>query len=148
MEPSHYNFDTKKKTEILVELKYWRPISLLCTDYKILTKPLSNRIKEILPNIISIEQSCSVPQRTIFNNLFLIGNLIKYKTEKTDNFYLIQIDQEKAFDKIDRPFLFKTMEKLGISKTFINFIEILYKQNIDNNKQRFFIWKCSYVKRT
>ena len=55
--------------------------------------------------------------------------MIKYKTEKTDNFYLIQIDQEKAFDKIDRPFLFKTMEKLGISKTFINFIEILYKQN-------------------
>ena len=55
--------------------------------------------------------------------------MIKYKTEKTDNFYLIQIDQEKAFDKIYRPFLFKTMEKLGISKTFINFIEILYKQN-------------------
>ena len=55
--------------------------------------------------------------------------MIKYKTEKTDNFYLIQIDQEKAFDKIDRPFLFKTMEKLGISKTLINFIEILYKQN-------------------
>ena len=55
--------------------------------------------------------------------------MIKYKTEKNDNFYLVQIDQEKAFDKIDRPFLFKTMEKLGISKTFINFIEILYKQN-------------------
>ena len=125
-----------KKTENLEELKYWRPISLLCTDYKILTKILSNRIREILPNIISIEQNCSVPQRTIFNNLFLIRDLIKYKTEKNDNFYLVQIDQEKAFDKIDRPFLFKTMEKLGISKTFINFIEILYKQNtstITNN---------------
>ena len=125
-----------KKTENLEELKYWRPISLLCTDYKILTKILSNRIKEILANIISIEQNCSVPQRTIFNNLFLIRDLIKYKTEKNDTFYLVQIDQEKAFDKIDRPFLFKTMEKLGISKTFINFIEILYKQNtstITNN---------------
>lgn len=55
--------------------------------------------------------------------------MIKYKTEKNDNFYLVQIDQEKAFDKIDRPFLFKTMKKFGISKTFINFIETLYKQN-------------------
>ena len=116
-----------KKTED--ELKYWRPISLLCTDYKILTKILSNGINKILPNIISIEQNCSVPQRTIFNNLFLIRDLIKYKTEENDNFYLVQIDQEKVFDKIDRPFLFKTMEKLGISRTFINFIEILYKQN-------------------
>ena len=71
-----------KKTENLEELKYWRPISLLCTDYKILTKILSNRIKEILANIISIEQNCSVPQRTIFNNLFLIRDLIKYKTKK------------------------------------------------------------------
>ena len=31
------------------------------------------------------------------------------------HFYLRQIDQEKAFDKIDRPFLFETMQKLGFS---------------------------------
>ena len=114
-----------KQTQNLEELKYWRPISLLCTDYKILTKILSNRLKEILPDIISIEQNCSVPQRTIFNKLFLIRDLIKYTTEKNNNFYLLQIDQEKAFDKIDRPFLFKSMEKLGFSETFINFIEVL-----------------------
>ena len=59
----------------------------------------------------------------------MIRDLIKYKTGKNDNFYLLQIDQEKAFDKIDRPFPFKTMKKFGISKTFINFIETLYKQN-------------------
>ena len=46
------------------------------------------------------------------------------------------IDQEKAFNKIDRPFLFQTMEKLGFSKNYIEFIEILYKENnfiISNN---------------
>ena len=118
-----------KQTEKLDELKYWRPISLLCSDYKILTKILSNRLKQIMPEIISLEQNCSVPQRTIFNNLFLIRDLIKYTTEKNNKFYLLQIDQEKAFDKIDRRFPFKTMEKLGLSKTFIKFIEIIYKQN-------------------
>ena len=118
-----------KQTENLDELKYWRPISLLCSDYKILTKILSNRLKQIMPEIISLEQNCSVPQRTIFNNLFLIRDLIKYTTEKNNKFYLLQIDQEKAFDKIDRRFPFKTMEKLGLSKTFIKFIEIIYKQN-------------------
>ena len=102
-----------KQTEKLNSLKYWRLISLLCTDYKILTKILSNRLKQILPDIISQEQNCSIPQRTIFNNLFLIRDLIKYQKEKKNKFYLLQIDQEKAFDKIDRPFLFQTMEKLG-----------------------------------
>ena len=42
-------------------LKYWRPISLLCVDYKILTKTLSNRLKYILPQIISEEQN-NIPQ--------------------------------------------------------------------------------------
>ena len=82
-----------------------------------------------MPEIISLEQNCSVPQRTIFNNLFLTRDLIKYTTKKNNKFYLLQIDQEKAFDKIDRPFLFQTMGKLGLPKTFINFIEILYRQN-------------------
>ena len=81
--------------------KYWRPISLLCTDYKILTKILANRLKHILPEIISEEQSCSIPNRTIFNNLFLTRDIITYTKEKKNHFYLLQIDQEKAFDKID-----------------------------------------------
>ena len=69
-----------------------------------LTKILANRLKQILPDIISKEQNYSVPQRTIFNNLFLIRDLIKYQKEKKNKFYLLQIDQQKAFDKIDRPF--------------------------------------------
>ena len=39
------------------------------------------------------------------------------------------MDQEKAFDEIDRPFLFKTMEKLDLSKTYIEFINKPYKDN-------------------
>ena len=64
------------------KLKYWRPISLLCNDYKILTKILANRIKTILPEVISEEQTCSIPTRTIFNNTFLIRDAInKEKTQ-------------------------------------------------------------------
>ena len=39
------------------------------------------------------------------------------------------MDQEKAFDEIDRSFLFKTMEKLDLSKTYIKFINKHYKDN-------------------
>ena len=98
-------------------------------DYKILTKILSNRLKTILPHIISEEQNCSVPRRTIFNNLFLIRDTIKFSKEKNIKFYLLQIDQEKPFDKVDHDFLYKTMEKMGFWNTFIKFIQILYKNN-------------------
>ena len=89
--------------------------SLLCEDYKILTKILANRLKYILPDIISTEQNWSIPNRTIFDNLFVIRDIITYTKQKNNHFYLLQIDQEKAFDKIDRTFLYKTMEKMGFS---------------------------------
>ena len=92
-------------------------------------------MKQILPDIISQEQNCTIPEQTIFNNLFLIRDLIKYTKEKKNKFYLLQIDQEKAFDKFDRPFLFQTTEKPGFSKN-VKFIEVLYKGNksvISNN---------------
>ena len=63
-------------------LKNWRPISLLCVDYKMLTKILANRLKYILPDIISTEQNCSIPNRTIFDNLFLIRDIISYTKKK------------------------------------------------------------------
>ena len=110
-------------------LKYWRPISLLCVDYKILTKILANRLRHILPQIISEEQNCSIPNRTIFSNLFLIRDMITYTKQKNNHLYLLQIDQKKAFNKIDRNFLCKTLEKIGISSLFINFLKILYTQN-------------------
>ena len=104
-------------------LKYWKLISLLCIDYKILRKILANRLKYILPQIISEEQNCSIPNRTIFNNLFLIRDIITYTKQKNNHLYLLQIDQEKAFDNVERNFLYKTLEKIAIPPLFINFLK-------------------------
>ena len=47
-------------------LKNWRPISLLNLDYKIGSKALSLRLSKVLEAIIDSDQSCSVPNRSIF----------------------------------------------------------------------------------
>ena len=44
---------------------------------------------------------------------------MKYTKEKSSHFYLLQIDQEKPFNKIDGTFLYKTMEKMGMSPIFV-----------------------------
>ena len=79
----------------LDKLKYWRPVSFLCLDYKILTKILANRLKKILPVIMSEEQDASIPHRTIFNNLFLTRDLIRYTKEKNIPSYILQIEPKK-----------------------------------------------------
>ena len=60
----------------LALLKNWRPVALLCTDYKLLSKVLANRLKKVLDQIIHRDQSYCVPDRSIMDNLFLMRDLI------------------------------------------------------------------------
>ena len=111
-------------------LKNWRPISLLCSDYKILTKILSNRLKPTLQHAISIEKTCGIPNRSIFSNLFTIRKIINHSNTKNINSFIISVDQEKVFDKVDREFLYQIMRKLGYSEIFIEFIKKLYQNTL------------------
>ena len=54
------------------DLKNWRPISLLCVDYKIGTRALAARLQKVLPSVLHEDQTCGVPGRSIFSNLYLI----------------------------------------------------------------------------
>ena len=84
-----------------------------------------------------MKQTCSIPDNNlllirdaiIFNNLLLIRDAIRL-TKKYNKLYILQVDQEKAFDKIDHDFLYKTMNKIGFSSKFIQFVKILYRNNI------------------
>ena len=108
------------------DLKNWRPISLLCCDYKIIAKILANRLKNTLSSIIHGEQTCAVPGRDIHANLFLTRDIIQYTEQKGIKGYILTVDQEKAFDKVDRELLFQICEKLGIGNIMIDWIRVLY----------------------
>ena len=60
------------------DLKNWRPISLLCVDYKIGTRALAAQLQKVLSLVLHKDQTCGVPGRSIFSNLYLIGDLIEY----------------------------------------------------------------------
>ena len=77
----------------------WRSISLLCVDYKIITKTITNSLLSTLNEIISSEQSAAVPGRHIYDNLFTIRDLINYSNKKHIPTYILSFDQEKALIK-------------------------------------------------
>ena len=90
-------------------LKNWRPISLLNVDYKIATKCLAGRLREVLPLVLSEDQTCGVPDRSIF----LIRDVIDYVREKNA---LINLDQEKVFDRVNQRFLQRVLEKMNSAR--------------------------------
>ena len=107
-------------------LENWRPITLLCVDYKIFTKILVRRIKPLLGRFISKEQFCSVPGKSIINCNILIRDILYYVVENDLEFAMVNLDFKQAFDKVDVRFIFKTLEAIGFSKEFINCIKMLY----------------------
>ena len=112
----------------------WRPMSLLCVDYKIITKTLINPLLPTLQEIISIEQSAAVPNRTIYNNLFTIRDIIDYTNKKKIPRYTLNFDQEKPFDKVDRNYMFICLKKMNYPQQYIELIKIIYQETFTSTK--------------
>jgi hypothetical protein len=127
-------------------LSNWRPITLLCTDYKILSKIFTIRLKRTLPDIISEEQTGGVAERKITQNLVSYRNIIEhYSSQKpaypettkvtqqpnsSQNLAIVSLDFEKAYDRLDRTFLYEVLNKLGYNKNFIQVIKTLYENTV------------------
>lgn len=111
----------------LALLKNWRPVALLCSDYKILSRALSNRLKEVLGNIIHMDQSYCVLDRNIMDNIFLIRDIIDVCNCYNVNVGVISLDQEKAFDRVNHSYLFSTLKAFGFGDGFISWLNLLYR---------------------
>ncbi|PNX99664.1 ribonuclease H, partial [Trifolium pratense] len=96
----------------------YRPISLCNVILKIITKTIANRLKTILPNIISHNQSAFIQDRLITDNTlvaFEIFHYFKY-TKKKKGFVGIKTDMAKAYDRVEWSFLQATLEAMGFPK--------------------------------
>lgn len=107
-------------------LENWRPISLMCIDYKILSKCLANRLKGVLDSIIQKEQSYCVPGRTIMDNLFVLRDIIDLSLVKKMDVGFLSVDQRKAFDFVSHDYLFNVLKAFGFGDFFISAIKLLY----------------------
>lgn len=103
-------------------LIHFRPITLCKTVYKILTKSLANRLKKVLPLIISNEQIDFILGRSILDSVIIIQELIYYVQRNESQCMLVKIGIQKAYDKANWGFLCKFMEAFGFSKKWIYLI--------------------------
>lgn len=89
-------------------MKDLRPIALCNVLYKIITKVLSNRLKEILPGIITENQSAFVPNRNITDNVLVAFELLHFMRQKkrgVEGEVALKLDVSKAYDRVNWGFL-------------------------------------------
>jgi hypothetical protein len=103
----------------------FRPISLCNITYKIITKILANRLKDVLSKIISPLQSAFVPKRSIQDNSIIAHELLHTFNLKRGKggFMFLKIDMEKAFDKMEWSLILVIMQKLGFHANWILWIK-------------------------
>ena len=132
-----------KKGKDLTDLKSWRPLSILNTDYKILTKVLSNRLKIALSEIINPDQAGYMENRFCGENTRLIADIIDYTTLNKCPCIILLADFEKAFDSIPWNFLSSCLKSYGFGPNFQKWISTIYNNTescVTNNgyQSRFF----------
>ena len=108
------------------DLKNWRPISLLCVDYKIISKLLARRMQPILEKVLDINQFCSVQGKSIINCNMIIRDIVYYINNEDEKAAFLKIDWHKAFDLVNVDFLFRVLLKMGFGENFVWLIEMLY----------------------
>ena len=122
---NHTNIVLIPKVKTPEKMSDFRPIGLYNVIYKIISKVLANRLKQILLDIISPTQSAFVPGRLITDNV-----LVAYETLHTmhsrkkgkKGSLTLKLDISKAYDRVEWPFLQGVMAKLGFPEKWINWV--------------------------
>lgn len=109
-----------------VEIANYRPISLLNTNYKIMTKALAIKLAWVAPSLIHSNQAGFVPGRNIYDQIWLTKCIIDLAEVEEQNEMIIFLDQEKAYDKIEHDYLWRILSAYKIPELFISSVKSLY----------------------
>ena len=122
----------EKKDKDKRKISNWRPISLINVDVKIGSKAIAMRLQAVLPKIIHHNQHAYVKGRTINDAVRTIDDILEYTERYGINGKMLAVDFQKAFDSVNRKFLYSTLAAFNFGPIFIQWIHTFY-QNITSS---------------
>eukprot|EP00253_Pinus_taeda_P005752 PITA_05752 len=100
----------------------FRPIALYNVIYKVISKVIANRLKPLLPGLISPEQSGYVEGRHIMDGILLSHEIIHSLQHSKQSGMLLKLDLPKAFDKLSRNYIHDMLIAFGFCPPWIRWI--------------------------
>ena len=109
-------------------MKNWRPITLLCVDYKIAAKAIANRLLAVLHLVIHTDQSCGVPVCNPNENSRLLKDIVYHANANNIGAAVLSLDQEKAFDRVESSYLHRVLKQMNFGVSFSKWVSLFYSQ--------------------
>jgi hypothetical protein len=103
----------------------YRPITLLNTDYRLLSRVLVGRIGTPMAAVVGMEQSAFLPGRCIGDSILFLQSLPALLARQSSSAVMAFLDFEKAYDTVSRAFLFKVMEVMGVGAGWLRWVRAL-----------------------
>ena len=95
-----------------MKLDQYRPISLVGSCYKIISKILSNRIKKVLPSVIDECQSAFLKDRGMLDSVLMANEIFEDIMRNKKRGLCLKVDFEKAYDSGRWEFLYDMLQRL------------------------------------
>lgn len=115
----------KSKGE-LRDVSNYRPITLLNTDYKLLSKILALRLVQVAPYLIHRDQAGFVPGRHIADQTMTATLMMDYAEATEENGIIVALDQEKAYDRVAHDYLWAVLDAYDLPASFVSMVRHLY----------------------
>ncbi|XP_028074760.1 uncharacterized protein LOC114277115 [Camellia sinensis] len=111
-----------KKVNAL-NLNEYRPISLIRSIYKLLSKVLISKLKPVLLEVISETQSAFLGGRNILDGILIANEIIDGWKKAKKKGLLFKLDFEKAYDSINWGFFFSMLSNFGFGSKWISWMK-------------------------
>ena len=116
-----------KQNKSRINLKNWRPISLLNVIYKLASAVISNRLKKVLDNIINENQKGFIAGRFLGENVRLIYDVLFESKKQNLPGLLLSIDFEKAFDTVSWKFIVIVLDYFNFGNSIKSWVGLFQK---------------------
>jgi len=110
----------------------YRPLTMLNSDYKLLTRILAYRLHPWMEDILHQNQSWGRNGKSIYDAVATVRDIIAYAEITNTSLCLLSIYFNDAFDMISHTFLFKILQEYGISETFCQRLRNIYADATSN----------------